>query len=118
MTEKYGNRNVPKMIRQVEQLRAAIRAEGTPAIQEAWDLVEEHIDYAYRADIPPTLAEALAVPEVRAMRQALMFLTDRLQEFELDETDAPGMVREFIGHVVPAGERAMRILADIPAEGD
>ena len=45
---RYGNRNVPKMIRQIDDLRKAIRAEGTPAIQEAWDSVEEHIDYAYR----------------------------------------------------------------------
>lgn len=47
---KYGNRNVPKMIAQVEALRRAIRAEGTPAIQDAWDKVEEHIDYAYRRE--------------------------------------------------------------------
>ena len=45
----YGTRNVPKMIREVETLRAAIRAEGTPAIQDAWDKVEQHIDYAYGA---------------------------------------------------------------------
>lgn len=47
---KYGNRNVPKMVNQIDKLRKAIRAEGTPAIQEAWDAVEEHIDYAYRKD--------------------------------------------------------------------
>lgn len=47
MTEKYGNRNVPKMLAQINILRAAIRAEGTEAIQTAWDAVEEHIDYAY-----------------------------------------------------------------------
>ena len=47
---KYGNRNVPKMIAEVEVLRKAIRAEGTPAVQDAWDAVEEHIDYAYRRD--------------------------------------------------------------------
>jgi hypothetical protein len=49
MTAKYGNRNVPKMIREIDTLRAAIRAEGTPAIQDAWDRVEQHIDYAYGA---------------------------------------------------------------------
>jgi hypothetical protein len=54
MTEaKYGRRNVAGMIRQVNDLRQAIRAEGTPAIQSAWDAVEEHIDYAYRAGIEP-----------------------------------------------------------------
>lgn len=45
---KYGNRNVAKMIQEVEKLRAIIRAEGTPAIQDAWDKVESHIDYGYR----------------------------------------------------------------------
>jgi len=44
---RYGRRNVAKMIRQVETLRQAIRSQGTPDIQEAWDAVEEHIDYAY-----------------------------------------------------------------------
>ena len=48
--QKYGRRNVAKMIRQIDTLRQAIRAEGTPAIQDAWDAVEEHIDYAYRKE--------------------------------------------------------------------
>ena len=51
MTAKYGNRNVPKMIGQMQTLRAAIAAEGTPAIQNAWGAVEEHIDFAYRGDL-------------------------------------------------------------------
>lgn len=38
------------MIRQIDDLRKAIRSEGTEAIQEAWDHVEEHIDYAYRRE--------------------------------------------------------------------
>lgn len=50
-TAKYGRRNVAKMIREIETLRQSIRAEGTPAVQAAWDAVEEHIDYAYRADV-------------------------------------------------------------------
>lgn len=50
MTNKYGNRNVPKMIREIETLRLVIRSEGTPAIQDAWDKVEQHIDYAYRRE--------------------------------------------------------------------
>ena len=32
---KYGRRNVPKMINQINELRFLIRQEGTPAIQEA-----------------------------------------------------------------------------------
>jgi len=47
VTDKYGQRNVIKMFNQVNALRKAIRAEGTPAIQEAWDKVEEHIDFIY-----------------------------------------------------------------------
>ena len=51
MTAKYGRRNVPKMIGQVDALRHAIRAEGSPLVQDAWDAVEEHIDFAYRGDL-------------------------------------------------------------------
>jgi len=47
MTDKYGQRNVIKMFNQVNALRKAIRTEGTPLIQEAWDKVEEHIDFIY-----------------------------------------------------------------------
>ena len=48
MTARYGNRNVPKMIREWRALADLCRAEGTPAIQDALDKVEQHIDYAYR----------------------------------------------------------------------
>jgi hypothetical protein len=47
VTDKYGQRNVIKMFNQVNALRKAIRTEGTPSIQEAWDKVEEHIDFIY-----------------------------------------------------------------------
>ena len=47
VTDKYGNRNVIKMFNQINLLRKYIRSEGTPAIQEAWDRVEEHIDFIY-----------------------------------------------------------------------
>lgn len=50
MTGKYGERNITKMIREIDVLRQSIRAEGTPAIQDAWDKVEPHIDYAYQRD--------------------------------------------------------------------
>jgi len=36
------------MYNDINRLRAAIRREGTPAIQEAWDAVEEHVDFLYR----------------------------------------------------------------------
>ena len=44
---KYGQRNIVKMFNQINALRKAIRSEGTPTIQEAWDKVEEHIDFIY-----------------------------------------------------------------------
>ena len=44
---RYGNRTIIKMFNQVNALCKAIRSEGTPAIQEAWDKVEEHIDFVY-----------------------------------------------------------------------
>jgi 3-deoxy-D-arabino-heptulosonate 7-phosphate (DAHP) synthase class II len=59
---RYGRRRVPKMLREMNVLRHAIRAEGTPAIQDAWDAVEEHIDFAYR---PVAAAE-----EVERLRDA------------------------------------------------
>lgn len=72
MPKKYGRRNVPKMIRQVDLLRQAISAEATPTIQDAWDKIEEHIDYAYRrADLPPTLSAAMELPEVKALVHAV-----------------------------------------------
>ena len=47
-TSCYGNLEVPKMYAEVQTLREAIRAEGTPEIQDAWDQVEQHIDFAYQ----------------------------------------------------------------------
>lgn len=47
MTDRYGNRTIIKMFNQINALRKTIRSEGTPNIQEAWDKVEEHIDYIY-----------------------------------------------------------------------
>ncbi len=44
---RYGRRKVAGMIAQIEALRQAIRAEGPPSVQDAWDAVEEHIDAAY-----------------------------------------------------------------------
>jgi hypothetical protein len=44
---RYGNRRVSKMYAEIDALRRAIRSEGTPAIQDAWDKVEQHIDFVY-----------------------------------------------------------------------
>lgn len=45
--DRYGKRRVDRMLRDMNVLRQTIRAEGTPAIQDAWDRVEECIDFAY-----------------------------------------------------------------------
>lgn len=47
MTQRYGNRKVTKMYAQINALRKVIRSEGTPEIQDAWDAVEEHVDFVY-----------------------------------------------------------------------
>lgn len=47
MTDRYGNRRVPKMREQWNAHRDACRAEGTPAVQETLDAVEEWIDFAF-----------------------------------------------------------------------
>lgn len=44
---RFGNRKVQKMYAEINTLRALIRSEGTPGIQDAWDKVEQHIDFAY-----------------------------------------------------------------------
>ena len=69
---KYGRRNVPKMIRQVDKLRHIIASEGSPAIQEAWGDVEEHIDYAYRADFSkvPTVVFETQNPSLLTKKRA------------------------------------------------
>ncbi len=46
-TARYGKRRVDRMLRDMNILRQTIRAEGTPAIQDAWDRIEECIDFAY-----------------------------------------------------------------------
>ena len=44
---RFGNRRVDRMYAEINKLRQAIRSEGSDAIQDAWDRVEECIDYAY-----------------------------------------------------------------------
>lgn len=51
--DRYGKRKVSKMYAEINVLRAAIRAEGTPTILEAWDAVEEHIDFIYQRQEAP-----------------------------------------------------------------
>lgn len=48
MTDRYGTRRVPKLYAEWGQHREACRAEGTPAIQETLDKIEEWIDFAFQ----------------------------------------------------------------------
>lgn len=82
---RYGKRDVPKMIRQVNELRTAIRAEGTPKVQDAWDKVEEHIDFAYSA--PSNRALHRSFPEAGDGRP-LPPMGDELMSAGLSAEDA------------------------------
>ena len=120
---RYGKRNVAKMIRQVEALRQLIRAEGTPDIQTAWDAVEEHIDFAYRAlpAVQPDAREAALREALAAINAKWRSGADTPDEMRglalaeaaiLDLIDKPGHVNE-----TPKSEHdAVNMLT--PAKGD
>ena len=59
---RFGNRRVDRMYAEINKLRQAIRSEGSEALQDAWDRVEERIDYAYGGC---TICRATHAPEVR-----------------------------------------------------
>ncbi|WP_375553379.1 hypothetical protein [Roseovarius mucosus] len=44
MTDRYGKTRIHKIRAAQNALREAIRAEGTPAIQDAWDRLEPWLD--------------------------------------------------------------------------
>lgn len=46
--DHYGKYPVTKIIKNVDILRKAIRAEGTQRVQEAWDEIEPVIDFFLR----------------------------------------------------------------------
>lgn len=52
MTDRYGpNPNGPKLSKiraDFNKLRIAVRQEGTPEIQEAWDKVERWLGHVYQ----------------------------------------------------------------------
>lgn len=50
---RYGARRIVRMYADINRLRRAIRAQGTPEIQSAWDRVEPHIDFAYQRALDP-----------------------------------------------------------------
>lgn len=47
MTERYGNRRVPRLIAKVNEHRKLVASEGSPAIQDSWSQIEEFIDFIY-----------------------------------------------------------------------
>ena len=63
MSERYGNVRVSKIIRAFNNLRAAIRSEGTPAIQKAWDRVEPWLTFAFERDEIDRLRKTLDLAE-------------------------------------------------------
>lgn len=46
--QTYGRTKLSKLRAAVNDLRTAIRAEGTPAVQDAWDRAEPWIDRIFR----------------------------------------------------------------------
>ena len=46
--ETYGHTKIAKLRAAVNGLRAAIRSEGTPAIQDAWNRAEPWIDRIFK----------------------------------------------------------------------
>ena len=66
--ERYGNRKMPKIIREWRGLADACRAEGTPSIQAALDRVEPVIDAAFQGDA------ALRAARENALREAADFI--------------------------------------------
>lgn len=48
MDRHYGKYPVTKIIKNVDLLRKAIRAEGTQRVQDAWDEIEPVIDFFLR----------------------------------------------------------------------
>jgi hypothetical protein len=107
--ERYGNRKVSKMYAQINTLRQAIAGEGTPAIQAAWDAVEEHIDFAYspRADVAEA-AVAAAVQAERAKTAAIIAaLNEWLESWESDlDMEAVAQIHSVVAIDHPPAIRA------------
>jgi len=82
MPDKYGRRNVAKMIGQIDALRHLIASEVTPAVQDAWDKVEEHIDYAYRLDNPEMLRLRAGNERLEAQLAAADGLVEAWADFD------------------------------------
>lgn len=51
-TDRYGSVRIYKIRQAQADLRRAIRREGTPAVQEAWDRLEPWIDAPVWRDEP------------------------------------------------------------------
>ena len=45
MTERYGKTRVSRIRKRLDVVRAAIREEGTPAIQDTWDDLEQFLPF-------------------------------------------------------------------------
>ncbi len=47
---RYGRAKIVTLRRDVNALRKAIRAEGTPAVQDAWEKAERWVDRVFTTD--------------------------------------------------------------------
>jgi hypothetical protein len=69
MSDRYGNVRIAKIMQAYNDLRQAVRAHDASAAETALDRYEQWADYAFGVR-PPTLTEALALPEVAALVKA------------------------------------------------
>lgn len=103
------------------RLRATLAAapQPAPAEREAlMDLIGEALTETYvRWDIGDPaehITDALLAQRGGAeagLREAAQFLCDRLDDFEITEGGADGMIRDYMGHVAPAHERLKAVLS-------
>lgn len=49
-TERYGKAKIVTLRRDVDDLRTAIRAEGTENVQDCWDKVERWVDEVFKTE--------------------------------------------------------------------
>jgi hypothetical protein len=73
-TGRYGNVRITKIKAAYDDLRRTVRFGDMEAAEAALDRYEQWADYAFGA--APTLAEALAVPEVAALVEAAQRILD------------------------------------------
>lgn len=46
-SDRYGQRRISNMLKDIEAHRAAVHAEGSQLVLDSWDRIEPHIDFVY-----------------------------------------------------------------------